>query len=90
MCIREFGGTPAIFHSAHLSNTYAWSIFSGLSLSNISAVAAIALPLYPNEVLAWQELFPAGRLENVSVKQLAHSGFRIKTRYFEDSVLTIK
>jgi hypothetical protein len=30
--------------------THAWSVFSGLSLAEISNISAIALPLYPNDV----------------------------------------
>ena len=33
-----------------IAHTNAWSQFSGLSLSNISIMSAIALPLYPDEI----------------------------------------
>jgi cell division control protein 24 len=33
-----------------IANTNAWSQFSGLSLSKVSIISAIALPLYPDEI----------------------------------------
>ena len=33
-----------------IAHTNAWSQFSGLSLSNVSIISAIALPLYPDEI----------------------------------------
>jgi cell division control protein 24 len=33
-----------------IAHTNAWSVFSGLSLSDVSIISAIALPLYPEEI----------------------------------------
>jgi hypothetical protein len=38
--------------------TQTWSIFSGLSLADISTISVIALPLYANEVLAHAQQHP--------------------------------
>lgn len=43
--------------------THAWSIFSGLSLSDVSVISAIALPLYLSEISNHQWYNLAGRDE---------------------------
>jgi hypothetical protein len=47
--------------------THAWSIFSGLSLSEVSVISAIALPLFLEEI-SNRQWYTSGRLDNASSK----------------------
>ncbi|PMD40475.1 hypothetical protein L207DRAFT_565925 [Hyaloscypha variabilis F] len=52
--------------------THAWSVFSGLSLSEVSVISAIALPLYLDEIYnsSWYTL---GRVSNDTFKAMSHA-----------------
>ncbi|KAJ4345919.1 uncharacterized protein N0V89_012055 [Didymosphaeria variabile] len=47
--------------------TQTWSIFSGLSLADISVISVIALPLYPEDVRGHSEYYQFGQTESAEI-----------------------
>jgi cell division control protein 24 len=65
-----------------IAHTNAWSIFSGLSLSDISIISAIALPLYPEEIENAQHYGLAGPQIVLDTTPTSHSP-RVRSLYQE-------
>jgi cell division control protein 24 len=65
-----------------IAHTNGWSIFSGLSLSDISIISAIALPLYPEEVENAQHYGLAGPQTVLDTAPTSHSP-RVRSLYQE-------
>jgi len=57
--------------------THAWSVFSGLSLSEVSMISAVALPLYLDEI---------SNIECYAPSRLAHANLRVTTQMTNESI----